>query len=60
MNIIDVPAWEINLVMDEVNNNKIGIHAGNICTISYGTMGQVSYAITVTKGNSKAVTKLIR
>lgn len=41
-NLDDVPVRDMNLMIDEVNNNAIGIQAGSICTIGYGVIGQVS------------------
>lgn len=43
-NLEYVPAQEMNLIFDGVNNRAVGIWAGNICTIDYGTLGQVRRA----------------
>lgn len=37
-----VPVGEMNLVLNQVDNNSVGIHAGNIFTLSYGSIAQVT------------------
>lgn len=41
----NVPVRHMNLMIDEINNNVIGIRAGSLFTIDYGVIGQVSSRI---------------
>lgn len=37
----------MNLIIDQINNNNIGIHPGNMFAIDDGTIGQVRFILQV-------------
>lgn len=42
-NLDEIPVREMNLIINQVDNNSVGIQAGNMFALSYSTIGQVEY-----------------
>lgn len=39
----EVPGSEMNVIFNQVDNNTVGIRAGNMFTLSYGIIAQVNF-----------------